>query len=979
MRVGRALAVLCGSFLCTAASASAQIDAYLGKPIATVRLVVEGRDTIDAALTDVVETTVGRPLSMAQVRETITHLFSLGRFEQVTVDASLAPAGVALRFDLVPIHPVSRIDFDGALHEPGIDQGRLRRAVVDRFGLSPPLGRAVEIERVVEDALHEAGYLHASVQARFDTGHSPERATLALHIEPAARTHIGAVEVVGASSISQPELIRRLHLTPGAPYEKQALDDLIARYVDDRRSHGFYEARLQPLVHLTDDDRVANLRLIVDEGSRVRVVFAGDPIPSEKRQELVPIEREGSADEDLLEDSSNRIEEYLRGLGYRDATAPHTREQKPGELLITFTVKKGALYRVQRVEISGNASVPLPELDPSLQLRDGQPFSQAKLDRDVSTITAAYRRRGFSAVKVQASVDPIVTVPGALQQLLVQITIAEGPRSIVQSVRIQGNESVPEDTLRSGLRMRVGNPYFGAEMAADRDALELAYANRGYQTATVAATPTFNADGTLVDVVFTVSEGPRIFVDHVLIVGNLRTSQKTIMRALQISPGDPLGLSAINDAQQRLATLGLFRRVRITALRHGAETTRDLLVSIEEAPSTTIGFGAGGEVRSRVVQGSGVQGVAQEQLEIAPRGSFQISRRNLWGKNRSVDLFTSLSLHPKDSPVFAGQPSSTSIAGYGFPEYRVLGTFREPRIFDTSADAYITGTLEQQIRSSFNFARQSAGAGIARRLTHTLSLTGSYQIQRVRLFDQNINPRDRLEIDLLFPQVRLSSFSATLVRDTRDDAVDPRTGGYFSANGQLAGRGIGSEVGFAKGLFVAQLFRPVPHAARVIFAGSARLGLATGFPRQVDTALGVQTVEDLPQSERFFAGGDTTARGFALDRLGVKHIPSQPNDTLNPDGFPLGGNGLIILMGELRIPVKWGVTAVGFVDGGNVYARPSTIDLSEMRGSIGAGIRWKSPLGPFRIDYGFKMTRENIAIGVPESRGELWISFGQAF
>ena len=121
MCVGRSLAVLCGSFLCTAVSASAQIDAYLGKPVTVVRLVVEGRDTSDATLIEVVETKVGRPLSMAQVRETITHLFSLGRFEQVTVDASLAAAGVALRFDLVPIHPVTRIDFEGALHEPGID------------------------------------------------------------------------------------------------------------------------------------------------------------------------------------------------------------------------------------------------------------------------------------------------------------------------------------------------------------------------------------------------------------------------------------------------------------------------------------------------------------------------------------------------------------------------------------------------------------------------------------------------------------------------------------------------------------------------------------------------------------------------------------------------------------------------------------------------------------------------------------------
>src|SRR5439155_15596201 len=137
----------------------------------------------------------------------------------------------------------------------------------------------------------------------------------------------------------------------------------------------------------------ADVTLAVDEGSRVRVVFAGDPLPPDTREALVPVEREGSADEDLLEDSSNRIEEYLRGQGYRDAAAPHIREQKDRELLITFTVKKGPLYRDQRVEIAGNASISLSELEPSLRLHDGQPFSQARLDADVSTIEGLYRRR----------------------------------------------------------------------------------------------------------------------------------------------------------------------------------------------------------------------------------------------------------------------------------------------------------------------------------------------------------------------------------------------------------------------------------------------------------------------------------------------------------------------------------------------------------------------------------------------------------
>ena len=217
-----------------------------------------------------------------------------------------------------------------------------------------------------------------------------------------------------------------------------------------------------------------------------------------------------------------------------------------------------------------------------------------------------------------------------------------------------------------------------------------------------------------------------------------------------------------------------------------------------------------------------------------------------------------------------------------------------------------------------------------------------------------------------------------------DDPVDPRTGAYFSASGQLAARTLGSEVGFAKSFFTAQFFRPVSSARRLVIAGDARLGFAAGFPRDVILvdAAGhsvVGTVKDLPQSERFFAGGDTTVRGFALDRLGVRHSPAQSNDTIDKDGFPIGGNGLVVVNAELRAPVKWGVTAVGFVDAGNVFARATDINLAELRAATGFGVRYKSPIGPLRFDWGFKLHRDEIAPGVREGRMEFWVSFGQAF
>src|SRR5206468_2785530 len=149
-----------------------------------------------------------------------------------------------------------------------------------------------------------------------------------------------------------------------------------------------------------------------------------------------------------------------------------------------------------------------------------------------------------------------------------------------------------------------------------------------------------------------------------------------------------------------------------------------------------------------------------------------------------------------------------------------------------AADAFLNTTFEQQRRSSFNFARRSLSADIARKLTPAVSVTGSYQIQRTEVFDERLSIEDQLLIDKAFPQFRLSSFSSSLIRDTRDDAVSPTTGGYASASGQMAGRTIGSQIGFAKSFFTAQAFRALPHTNRIVFASSARVGLAAGFPRE---------------------------------------------------------------------------------------------------------------------------------------------------
>ena len=248
--------------------AHAAIDDYLGKPVGSVRLLIEGRPSVDPVLTRVVETLAGRPLSMSEVRQTVTHLFSLARFEDVRVDAELEDGRVSLRYELSPIHPVSKIRFTGGEGHPGIDGDELRRAIVDRYGGSPPLGRLSDMTRLLAEVLRERGYLHASIAPRADIEHEPERATLVFALDPGQRTTIGAVEIVGRTTISQNDLLGRLGLRAGSPYQANAISARIEKYVEELRASRYYQARVQADVRLQDGDKVAQVALTVAPGPR---------------------------------------------------------------------------------------------------------------------------------------------------------------------------------------------------------------------------------------------------------------------------------------------------------------------------------------------------------------------------------------------------------------------------------------------------------------------------------------------------------------------------------------------------------------------------------------------------------------------------------------------------------------------------------------------------------------------------------------
>ncbi len=966
------------------APARADVRDYVGRPLADVRVELAGAPFADPSVLQLIETRVGEPLSMERVRETVDHLIGLGRFEDIRVYAepsATRPDGVALRWLLVPLQRVGQILMTGRLE---LEAATLRAEIMERFGASPASSRVAEVIGVLTAYYANRGYRRPVIQPRLTPGRVPEVVTLTLSIDAGPRTLIGDVSVGGDSGQTPAAVIAVLGLERGRPYDPAAIDRRRMAFEQELRDLGHYEARVTTSSVFSEDGGTAELVVDVDRGPRVRVIFAGDPLPENRRDTLVPIRQERSIDLDLLEDASRNIESFLRQQGYRAAAAPYVREAKAGEMVLTFTVSRGPRHRLASLDVTGNRVVPLAELAPLLALQRGEPFVEPRVARVAAAVTELYRVRGFA----RAAVKPEITVgpaQGAEDQtyrpVSVRLLVTEGVLTTVGDITIAGASAITESRLRSLVALQPGRPFYRPQLDADREVMERLYRNEGFQSVRVDAQTALRSDGTVADVQWIIREGLQTVVDQLLVSGNVRTSADLIRREVALQPGKPLGEDALIESRRRLAALGLFRRVRIIELPHGASANRDILIEVEEAPSTTVSYGGGVEAGRRARASD--TGQAEDRIEVAPRGFFEISRRNLWGKNRAISLFTRVSLRARDPAVDSTDP--TDVGGYGFNEYRVVGTFRQPRPFDSPGDLQFTAFIEQAIRSSFNFGRRGVRAEYARRTEHFVTFSGRYSFDRTRLFDEQIEPKDRLLIDRLFPNVRLSTFTGSVLRDSRNDVLDPDRGTVLGVDGTLAARALGSEVGFVKSFAQAFAYRRLPGPGSLTVVAGLRAGFATGFERIVSrvdadnrpvldaTGAGiVDVVDEVPASERFFAGGDTTVRGFVLDRLGTA-------ETLDAQGFPAGGEGLAIVNLELRTPYWKGLGGVGFFDAGNVFKRAGDISLAALRPAAGFGVRYRSPVGPLRFDLGFNLDRQVLASGAKERGTVFHISLGQAF
>ncbi|MCG6925887.1 MAG: BamA/TamA family outer membrane protein [Acidobacteria bacterium] len=490
-----------------------------------------------------------------------------------------------------------------------------------------------------------------------------------------------------------------------------------------------------------------------------------------------------------------------------------------------------------------------------------------------------------------------------------------GPEALVVAVEVDGPPLPPsgDEEGSQELAVRVGLPYRVQDVAASREVLLSAWRRAGYLEARLEPSIELSADRTAVSVRFAVDPGARTLVENVVLAGLHHTREATVAREIVLRPGEPFSFERVLESQRRLLSLGIFERVTISELDPDRKRRRDVVVTVEEALRTTVAWGVG---------------YSEQDLL---RGSVELTRRNLSGLGRTASVFVRGS--------FRGS--------------RFLLNLREPWLLGRHLDSFLTAFWEEEDRKTFDYNRKGGVAQVGQSVDSRTTLLYRYLYQDTSVF--NVEVPDE-EIDRQFRTYTVSGPAVSFVWDGRDDPLEPRRGTFLSSSLALSLDALGGASYFKTFVQAADIRRVRVDLA---FVASLRLGLAATYGNAAPL---------LPLPERFFAGGAYGPRGWPVDEVGPKVV--------GPEGdvFPTGGNALVLGGAELRYDVTRSFQVATFFDIGNVYPEVADVSIPDLRKSVGLGVRYLTPIGPIRFDYGHKIHR------LPgESAGRLHLTIGYAF
>jgi outer membrane protein insertion porin family len=947
------------------------IAKYEGLPVHAIEFRSNVGKPANLRMTELPQKT-GEPLDRERIRESIHTIFRTGRFGDIEALAALSPGDqVDLTFVVTPNYFVGDITSEGTPSRPTYAQ------IVD--GSKFQLGELYTQEKMdraltnIKRLLQDEGYYQSDVGYRLYPHVENQQTDIAFLVTAGPQARVGVVTTSGNSGYSEGQVQDLAKIHPGDAVSSSRISRALQRLRKKYQKQNRLLAQVGISERKYDSTKnTVNYNFEIDRGPVVVLAVEGFKIRRSVLKRNVPIYEEGALDDDLLNEGRRNLLDYLQGRGYFDAVVgikKHTSFGKD-ELDVIYTIDAGERHKLTKIILTGYHYFDQQLLRSHLQIQSATRFlshgrfSQRLLAGDVRSLTDLYLDSGFRSAQVKSEVDD--NFEGQKAQIAVMFHIEEGPQTLVSAVQFNGNTTIAQNSLPE-INSAAGQPFSESKVAEDRDIILNFYLNHGFPNATVEVSyASSTAETNRMDVGFQIHEGEQFFVNQVLISGLHYTRPYVVNRELRVTQESPLSQQDMLDTQRLLYDLGIFSQVD-TAVQNpeGTETAKNVLVDMHEAKRYTFDYGVGFEFQTG--QPSVGSNQPAGETGVSPRVSLGVTKLNFRGRDQTVTLKGNL----------------------GSLQQRALVSYDAPKWLNASLRLSLTAFYDNTVDvTTFTSKRLEGSAQLEEVLTKTAGLQGRpvstmiYRFVYRRVEASNVVVASD-QIPLLSQPVRVGIPGFTYIRDKRDNPLESTRGNYTTVDGGVAAGIFASEANFGRILFQNATYQAFGrnHVAgrQFVFARSTTIGIESPFGDTIilnpgqDVPLGKSLI---PLPERFFSGGGNSHRGFALNQAG----PRDPST-----GFPLGGSAMFVNSLELRMPpltlpyLQDNVSLAVFHDMGNVFtaghdmahsflnwkqpnqsvcqqsATASQCSYDYISQAIGIGVRYKTPVGPVRFDFGYNI------------------------
>ncbi len=719
------------------------------------------------------------------------------------------------------------------------------------------------------------------------------------------------IAVQGNRRVQEAVILGRVGAKIGSPFvANRTAEDIRAIF-----ALGFFD---DVQVKVEDFEGGVKLTFMVVERPFVRdIVFAGNKKEdSATLQEKIDLKLGSVYNPVEVNKGADKLKEYYETEGYFEVgITPEIEKLADGDVTVTYRIAEGRRISIDQIVIEGAQGLTPKQVKGAMDTQE----------REYIVLRGTVQRQRLDEDVdriiqlyndhgyVQARVESSeIQVDREKARATIRIVVVEGPQFKVGGVDVMGNAVLPVEEIRRRIELKTGEVFSRSKLRDSVKGITDLYSAVGRASADVSPNTLQDTPGRLVNIVFEINEGPETYVERINISGNTRSEEKILRREIPMAEGDLFTSQKLARAKQKLTNLNYFDKVEAKTAPGSAKDKIIVNIDVTEKPTGLFSIGGGYSSQDGVL------------------GTLDLSQRNFLGKGWEVFL-----------RLRGGQNVQTGTIG-----------FTEPWLFDQPLAAGFDIFNTRRILPDYTV--NSLGADI--RLGHPLGeysrWNAIYRVSQDRI--TNVNPLGSPELISQEGTHLTSLVGLSLSRDTRDSVYDPTRGTTVSLGMDFAGVGFGER--FARSVFSTTYFQPLPWLDHVL---SFRLmaGYSFGWSKN-----------PVPLFERFYLGGSNSLRQF-------KSFQVSPKDNT---GTRIGGNSELLGTVEYVIPLFFGIKAAVFYDVGQVWGPDlslgTKIDLSDLRHGVGAGLRWNSPFGPIRVDYGIKLDQKK-----GESFGNFNFSAGSSF